>query len=203
MKSTMCLYCNNKVKNYYFFRKHECKIDLMENLDFLEDSKDVESETNIRSANYDELDHCFAALESENITQEKLECGDFGENFLSFENFSPPRAATASISDLERTLLETFSGKSKGAHKNNTIESLRSTLNLHSVEKCSLSEDFMATLTPSDILGVSPNAPYDEIRSAYKEKVRLMHPDKNPNLSVKEQQMFKRMTEAYMSLTKE
>ena len=103
---------------------------------------------------------------------------------------------------LEEDLLDSFTCLNRAESKP-TLESIRSTFNLHTVEKPDLMANFVSSLTPAEILGVSKDASYEEIRSVYKEKLRKMHPDKNLFITEAEKDLFNRLTEAYQILTKE
>jgi curved DNA-binding protein CbpA len=54
-------------------------------------------------------------------------------------------------------------------------------------------------MTHYDVLGVSPNATVDEIKTAYRRLVLRYHPDKNPDTHAVE--VFRSVTEAYEVLT--
>ena len=61
------------------------------------------------------------------------------------------------------------------------------------------------TKNPYEVLGVSPNASDDEIKSAYRELTRKYHPDANVNnpLADLAEERFKEVQEAYDTIMKE
>jgi molecular chaperone DnaJ len=52
-----------------------------------------------------------------------------------------------------------------------------------------------------EILGVTRDAPVDEVKKAYRQKAKELHPDKNPKDRKKAEEDFKRATEAYEILS--
>lgn len=52
-----------------------------------------------------------------------------------------------------------------------------------------------------DILGLSHDASYDDIKKKYREYARLNHPDKNSGLNSRKNEQFKKVTEAYKTLS--
>mmetsp|Transcript_793 Transcript_793/g.1344 ORF Transcript_793/g.1344 Transcript_793/m.1344 type:complete len:173 (-) Transcript_793:54-572(-) len=152
---------------------------------------------NVQNSQNDEFDACFQA--SSSPAQEKTSSAPAGDDLLKFpEGFSS--ATQMNISELSDKFLDTFTGKA-GPHED-TLESLLKKTDVKSFGKSEMSEAFLSTLTPREILGLDEKASLEEVRSAYKKIVLKMHPDKNPDLSSTDSEMFRRITEAYDTLTR-
>jgi len=54
---------------------------------------------------------------------------------------------------------------------------------------------------PYDVLGVSPSATDDEIKTAFRELAKRWHPDRNPNNKKEAEEKFKEVSEAYSILS--
>ena len=53
---------------------------------------------------------------------------------------------------------------------------------------------------PYEVLGLTPSAPQDEIKTAYRNLAKELHPDMNPGDTIVEQR-FKEVTAAYEMLS--
>jgi DnaJ-domain-containing protein 1 len=74
----------------------------------------------------------------------------------------------------------------------------------HQQQSHSDSQNIHSKMTPHEILGVSPTASKDEIRTAYRKLANQYHPDKVHHLGTEFQQLaeakFKAIQEAYQKL---
>ncbi|KNH07165.1 heat shock protein DnaJ [Perkinsela sp. CCAP 1560/4] len=200
------------VKLFFYYRKFlydSFKLPMEENqnssyLNFLEpDRQNEQIEVD------KQLELCFKEEQTPNnrLTPNRCDRSDkytgICQDFLDFHSGNETVSTISSIPELSHSLLETFSGKRTSETMDNSMESLLRNREIDSVDRAELSDQFLSVLDPRELLGVEAQADLEEIRSAYKRKLLKMHPDKNPNMSMKEAEMFRRMTEAYNKLTKD
>jgi hypothetical protein len=163
----------------------------------------------------DDFDMFFASAPTNNASQQQRTSSPQAQRVVQQDllSFSPtttgasPRRAKTPVG--EEDFLRDFVASAKGVRPQGsapaptTLESLRQQYGSQSLDTSKLGANFLQLLTPYEVLGVSPAATIEEIRTIYKKKALAMHPDKHTNLTAEQQGLFKKITDAYELLSDE